>query len=223
MGRLGSGWAVASLVAALVAGCAGAAGPSVAPVTSPPASTGPAPLPSSDAPPWLAPADPMARSEAAGLKPEPRESFGFHSHAHLDVFVNGEPVVVPAGIGIDITDPGVKRFEDERGVSYGGIEQCEHACISPLHTHDATGVLHTEAPGSGDNTLAQFFTEWGVRLDATCVGGFCAPDAPIAVFVNGRRYTDDPAGIALADRREIAIVIGTPPATVPASYDFSNA
>ena len=33
-------------------------------------------------------------------------------HAHLDVFVNGKPVTVPAGIGINIHDPGVQSGTD---------------------------------------------------------------------------------------------------------------
>jgi hypothetical protein len=55
---------------------------------------------------WPAPSDPLARSVAAGLKPEVKESLTFHVHAHLDVFVNGKPVTVPAGIGINTTDRG---------------------------------------------------------------------------------------------------------------------
>ena len=180
-------------------------------------------LPDSGAPPWRAPSDAMAGIAAAGLKPERKEFFAVHSHAHLDVFVNGEPVLVPAGIGIDISDPGVKHFDDPAGVSYGGIELCDKPCISPLHTHDSTGVLHTEAPQDQTNKLGEFFVEWDVRLDKNCVGGFCQPDAPIAVFVNGERYEGSPAEIALENETQIAIVIGLPPSEVPSTYDFSNA
>jgi hypothetical protein len=130
---------------------------------------------------------------------------------------------VPAAIGIDITNPGVKRFDDPGGISYGGIEMCNKPCISPLHTHDPTGVLHTEAPKNEKNTLGEFFVEWSVRLDERCVGGFCESEAPIAVFVDGERYEGDPAGISLEDGREIAIVIGSFPSEVPSTYDFSNA
>lgn len=35
-------------------------------------------------------------------------------------------------------------------------------CISPLHTHDTTGSLHTESATAVPNRLGQFFTEWGV-------------------------------------------------------------
>ena len=37
------------------------------------------------------------------------------------------------------------------------------------------------------------------------------------------RYTKDPRAIALADHREIAIVIGSPPSTIPVRGNFSQA
>src|SRR5205814_2429513 len=54
---------------------------------------------------WPAPDHPLALTVKAGLKPEPKESLTFHVHAHLDVLVDGRPVLVPAGIGVNITDP----------------------------------------------------------------------------------------------------------------------
>ena len=64
-------------------------------------------------------------------------------HSQLDVFVNGKRVVVAAGIGINIKDPGVKTFRDtpDGSKAYGGIEGCDEPCISPLHTHDNTGIV----------------------------------------------------------------------------------
>ncbi len=223
MGRLTSARVLAVLVAMLASACGGDSGPSDGPGTPVSGSGSAAPIPESGAPPWSAPSDPLDKTAEAGLTPERKEFFGIHLHAHLDVFVNGEPVEVPAAIGIDITDPGVQVFDDPGGTSYGGIELCDEPCISPLHTHDASGVLHTEAQEDETNTLGQFFIEWDVRLDEQCVGGFCEPEAPIAVFVDGQPYDGDPADIALEDQRQIAIVIGTPPADVPATYDFSNA
>src|SRR5690349_11907656 len=58
--------------------------------------------------PWSAPGDPMALTCAAGLIPEKAEFLQYHVHAHLDVFVDGKPVLVPAGIGIDIENPDVQ-------------------------------------------------------------------------------------------------------------------
>ena len=172
------------------------------------------------APAWPAPDDPIARSEAAGLEPAVREHLQTHRHSHLDVFFDGEPVTVPAGIGIDITDPGVQDFP---GPSYGGIQMCTNPCISPLHTHDETGILHTEASADDLLTLGQFFSEWGVRLEDGCVGEFCEGETDIAVYIDGEEFDGDPATIELKNLRQIAIVIGTPPAQIPDTADFSQA
>jgi hypothetical protein len=180
---------------------------------------GRAPEPASGGAPWPAPSDPLDRAIEAGLEPETHEFLDFHVHAHLDVFVNGEPVEVPGGIGINIDDPAVKTLEGDTGVAYGGIDPpCEEPCISPLHTHEADGVLHTESAVEEPNTLGQFFIEWGVELSAECVGGYCNPEASIQVFVDGELSPGDPAEIQLVDGREIAIVIGSPPQEVPSEF-----
>jgi hypothetical protein len=142
----------------------------------------------------------------------------------LDVFVDGQPALVPAGIGIVIDDPAVKEFPSELGTDYGGIPQegCENPCISPLHTHSADGVLHTESAVTSPNTLGQFFAEWEVLLNADCVGSYCAPETTIGVFIDGEPYEGNPADIELVDEREIAIVVGSPPAEVPSEFDFSG-
>jgi hypothetical protein len=183
----------------------------------------PAPRPAHGAVPWAAPANPMKRALAAGLKPERAEMLTYHVHAHLDVYVNGVHERVPAGIGIDIHDPGVHTFPLPDGTkAYGGITKlCPRACISPLHTHDDTGILHTESSTPTPNQLGQFFVEWGVRLTRSCVGGYCRP-ASIAFYVNGKRYSGDPRRILLSNHKEIAIVIGTPPKKIPRVADFSN-
>jgi hypothetical protein len=170
---------------------------------------------------WPAPPDPMRLAVKAGLTPERRETLLHHVHAHLDVFVDGSPVTVPAGIGINTQDPGVKHGTNP--VAYGGIELCARPCISPLHTHDETGILHTESATPEPNTLGQFFTEWDVRLTKSCVDDYCRPQTPIAVYVDGEPFDGAPGSILLTDQKEIAIVIGTPPAEIPKEYDFSNA
>lgn len=184
----------------------------------------PAPKPAHGAAPWAAPEDALGLTVAAGLQPERKETLTHHVHSHLDVFVNGKRVVVPAGIGINIKDPDVKTFRDtpDGSKAYGGIELCAEPCISPLHTHDRTGILHTESASPVPNRLGQFFTEWGVRLGRNCVGGYCRP-SNIEFYVNGKRYQGDPRAILLTDRKEIAIVIGTPPKKIPKTADLSNA
>jgi hypothetical protein len=195
---------------------------------APPTSSGAASTPSGAAPSpgggstllWPAPSDPLERAVAAGLEPAPQEYHVNHVHAHLDVFIDGKAILVPAGIGINIEDPEVIYFADVR--SYGGIEVCDQPCISPLHTHDESGIIHTESNDPEPHTLGQFFVEWGVELSETCVGEHCAP-TQVAVYIGGEPYEGDPRAIELTDQKVIVIVVGTPPAVIPSTADFSDA
>ena len=117
----------------------------------------------------------------------------------------------------------MKKLDIDGQTGYGGIDPpCDQPCISPLHTHLPTGILHTESATDVDNTLGEFFTEWGVTLDDKCVATYCAPRDKIAVYVDGKPVTTDPREIALTDHKEIAIIIGTAPDTIPDSADFST-
>jgi hypothetical protein len=129
-------------------------------------------------------------------------------------------VIVPAGIGIALDNPAVRADTGPNGVVIGAglTQECDEPCISPLHTHDLSGLLHTETKTPSPNQLGQFFTQWAVRLDANCVGGYCKPAVPIKIYVDGTVETGDPTKIELSNLREIAIVIGTPPATIPSAF-----
>lgn len=200
---------VISLCLLLLTACGG--GPPSPDISKPSAAASDLEVPS-----WSLPPDPISLAREAGLTPDTKEYLTYHVHAHLDVFVNGQPVEIPGGIGIEITDPAV----ESSGSSYGGIpeEGCEQVCISPLHTHDPDGVIHVEAPSENEFTLGQFFVEMGVRLDESCVDEFCTPDVPLVVYVQGQPLEGNPADIVLLDNQEIAIVIGTPPAEIPDSF-----
>lgn len=216
--RIGSPMVAVAGAALVVASCAGTV------VSGPPsASVGLSASPTAAATVlWPAPSDPLERIVAAGLEPLKDETGSNHVHAHLDVFVDGKPIVVPAGIGINISDPDVRKFDEADGsVSYGGIDVCAKPCISPLHTHYATGILHTESTSTEPNTLGEFFVEWGVVLSENCIGTFCRPKE-IAIHVDGEPWPGDPRAIELIDQRQIAIVIGTPPAVIPKTADFSK-
>jgi hypothetical protein len=173
----------------------------------------------SSAPHWPAPPNALQLTKKAGLTAERHELFLYHVHSHLDVYVDAHHLRVPSGIGININDPGVQRGVLPDGtMAYGGIRECAKPCISPLHTHDDTGILHTESKRTKPNRLGQFFTEWNVRLDSQCVDGFCKPKKRIAVYVNGKRYSGDPRAITLTNFKEIAIVIGKPPKRIPSVF-----
>ena len=176
-----------ALVALLLAACGGGNETSDAD-TPPPLDTGPAP--------WPAPTDDVsARIRAAGLPLLEAEGTEVHYHAHLDIFLDGGPVTVPGDIGIDR----------------------KAARISPLHTHRTDRIIHVEAEEEATFTLGQLFTEWGVRLTPDCIGGYCAPAKPFRVVVNGTERSGDPRTVVIEPNQEIAIVIGAPPAQVPAT------
>jgi len=205
-------------MSALIAACGGGGGSArstTVPTATPPhldVNTGPAP--------WPRPDDAIARVAAAGLPAFKSEQLFFHVHAHLDVFVDGKPLVVPAGIGIGGDANAQIGTQNGRQVA-GLVGECSHPCISPLHTHDQTGVLHVENDKDRQINLGQLFTEWGVRFNADCVGGYCAPDKPHIVYVDGKQFAGDASTIVLKDREEIAVVIGTPPPQIPSSFPSS--
>jgi hypothetical protein len=161
-------------------------------------------------PDWPAPPNPMELTRKAGLVPERAEFLQYHVHAHLDVLVDGEHVTVPAGIGIDTSNPAV--VSDDQGV--GLLRECEEPCISPLHTHADDGILHTETKTPAPNTLGQFFVEWDVALEPGRVGEY----TDVEFYIDGEAYDGDPREIELSDQREIAIVIGSAPDEIPSEF-----
>jgi hypothetical protein len=176
---------------------------------------------------WPAPASAkvVGLAQAVGIEVGKFETLQHHVHAHLDVFIDGKHTVVPAALGIAIDDPAVHVFDDGAlGKAYGGISKpCANPCISPLHTHGNSGVIHTESPTQIDHTLGQLFGEWDVKLTDTCVGEFCTPATPISVYVDGgEQPLAGASAIKLTAFREVAIVIGERPGVIPSKGDFNT-
>jgi hypothetical protein len=150
--------------------------------------------------------EPQLRKRLAtlGLPALPVEGKLVHTHEHLDLYLNGKHVAVPANVGIG-SDP---RY------------------YSPLHTHDRTGILHVESPTNTTYTLGQFFGVWGVRLSSRCVGTYCASaEKTVHAFVDGKAFAGDPAHIPLRRHEEIVIAYGTRaqlPRRIPSSYSFPS-
>jgi hypothetical protein len=80
-------------------------------------------------------------------------------------------------------------------------------------------MIHIEAASDDVITLGMLFTEWGVRLTDTCIGGYCRPQVPITAYLNGKQDDVSLAAIVFRKGDEIALVIGSPPATIPTSWD----
>lgn len=127
-----------------------------------------------------------------GIECDTTEYVTFHIHAHLDVFVDGKPAVVPAQIGIE-----------------------DNTCLYWLHTHSPDGVIHMESPTEKQFTLGQFFDIW----KSTGPGVTPTGDSPI-IYVNGHVVTTDLKDTPLNAHDEIVLVYGNPPPNIPAFYQF---
>ncbi len=153
--------------------------------------------------PWTAEfAHLKVRLAAIGLPALSAEGTALHIHQHVDLLINGAAVPVPSGIGIDPNE----------------------TFISPIHVHDASGIVHVESPTVETFTLGQFFDIWGLKFTSTCIGGYCTGgQASLKVYVNGTLYQGDPRDLALAAHQEIFIFYGTPdqlPKAIPATFAF---
>lgn len=159
--------------------------------------------------PWPAEWPHLAqRLRAIGLPALSEEGQVVHIHQHLDVRVAGRPVVVPLGLGFGIGSDDEVHF------------------ISPIHTHDVDGVIHVESPLLRDFTLGDVFDVWGLRLSATCLGGYCNSGAArVRVYVNGRLVGpgSDPRAVVLARQQQILVSWGTVrqlPARIAKTFAF---
>ena len=175
-------WVVGGIV--VVAVLVGVAASSGGPDSSPSGDTARA-GPLRTEPPWPPQYTGLGdRVEAAGVPPVGDESY--HVHALLSVFVGGNPVTVPANIGIDQE----ARF------------------MSPLHTHTPDGVIHFEADEPAPFTLGQVFAVWGVDFSPTRLGAYTAQaDQRVHVFVNGERV-EDPLRYRIADQDNVVVAFG---------------
>jgi hypothetical protein len=142
----------------------------------------------------------LSRLQTLGIPELGQEQLAFHIHQHLDLYNNGKPITVPAGVGIH---PGSNFF------------------FADLHTHAPSNVIHVESAQTYDYTLGQFFGVWGVRLTKTCLGGLCGA-APLNIWVDGIPFFGDPTKLVLFDHEEIVIAYGTPPTKIPHSFDWGS-
>jgi hypothetical protein len=187
-----------------------------------------APTPPSIAPartpaPWGLPANTLSRIGATGIAPL-LGSVIRHDHLHLDVIVDGRRVTVPAGVGLaEPVDRGpCPSAPDASGDCATKQSFFGAVANSPLHTHSPSGIIHIEADRHVSFTLGQFFDEWGVRFDSSCIGAYCTGSGgKLRVFVGGKRVTGDPRRLVLRNRQEIAVVFGRTGdfARVPATYE----
>lgn len=126
----------------------------------------------------------------------------YHEHAHLTVIDNGTVRPVPAYVGM------------------AGAPPLSVKCLYWLHTHDASGLLHMEAPSAQGFTLGQFFDIWGYPLTSAKVVNIPVSDGKLWVYVDGRPYTGDMRAIRLQRHTQVVIEIGKQ--VPPPTFDFGD-
>jgi hypothetical protein len=170
-------------VATVAAGCSTSPAVSTARPTST-AATQPVVLDGRSLPPWPAPVDVAGRVAAAGLDLGPM-GMAEHYHPQLRIIIAGTEVLVPGNIGVDPAT----------------------GAMSALHTHEPDGTVHIEADTAGEVfTLGQLFTQWGIKLTSTQVGGVRAKNGQkVTLTSNGAPVTGDPANLRLQPEQKIVL------------------
>ena len=157
-------------------------------------------------PPWPANNTSLqTRLASVNLTGLPQEALAFHIHQHLDMYLNGKHVALPAFIGIAQDSSSPTGF-----------------LLTEMHTHKADGIIHVESPSDKKYQLKQIFGEWGVRLTASCLGSFKGSCDNLHWFVNGKPQIGNPGDLVLTPHQEIVIYVGKAPASIPSKYAFPS-
>ena len=133
-----------------------------------------------------------------GVECQTTEQVVYHIHAHLSVFVDGQPRQVPLAIGIA---PPVQASSTPVGSFASG-----GSCFYWLHTHVADGVIHVESPSQKLYTLGQFFDVWGLPLSTSQVG---PATGTVTTYVDGQPFTGNPRDIELKAHGQVQLDVGS--------------
>lgn len=114
-------------------------------------------------------------------KPADHPALLVHSHVELAYYLNGDRIIVPAGIGIY-----------EELWNNHDLDQYGAAGLSPLHTHLMDGTIHVESNDARPYTFGEFLDIWGLDLDgkqvSLCIQGDSGCD-PVSDY-RGHVLTD---------------------------------
>ncbi|HET7558484.1 MAG TPA: hypothetical protein VFK80_00875 [Limnochordia bacterium] len=112
-----------------------------------------------------------------------------HFQTQLAVYVRGQELTVPAGIG----------------------HRPEAGCTFWLHT-EAPGMIDVDSPErSRDFSLGDFFAIWGRPLDAARLGdAVAAKGERVQVWIDGQVVTGAPEQVALKDGQKLVVALGPP-------------
>ncbi|HLC65646.1 MAG TPA: C2H2-type zinc finger protein [Candidatus Nanoarchaeia archaeon] len=90
-----------------------------------------------------------------------------HDHTQLDITILGNKEFIPPEIG--------------QGTNF----------MRGLHTHEADGNIHVEAPCVREFTLGEFFAVWNKTFNKDCIFDYCADgNHTVKMLVNGKPNTE---------------------------------
>jgi hypothetical protein len=128
------------------------------------------------------------------------EQLAYHIHAHLSIYVDGQSVSLPAGIGI----------------------ASDKSCIYWLHTHDSNGIIHIESPNANTYSLGTFFKVWydhfaqlGYPSQLNTTDGW-------QVYVDGKPYNGDFHNMRLEAHKLITLAYNSPNITPDTTYSWGE-
>ncbi|MBC5828498.1 MAG: hypothetical protein GIW99_12600 [Candidatus Eremiobacteraeota bacterium] len=147
-----------------------------------------------------------------GIACEPEVTV-YHVHSHVSLFVNGVRMAIPDVIGFVNPGPEIRGFTNTA------------KCVYHIHTHDADGYIHQEAPAPAQFTLGEVFDIWGEPLSSSDIAGFSGQvmaytaTAPTPGYNQTTGpyvpYTGDLRSLVLASHLEIVLEVGPPFVTPP--------
>jgi hypothetical protein len=141
--------------------------------------------------------DAVSGKAVDGVGSSDAEQLAVHIHAHLQIYVDGQALAIPYGIGV-VPPMRLQQTAEgpfvERGTAFYW-----------LHTHDTSGVIHIESPVERRYTLGEFFDLWGQPLGPDQVG---PATEPVTVLVNGSAVGGNPRDIPLDAHEVIQLDVG---------------
>jgi hypothetical protein len=135
-----------------------------------------------------------------GITCQNTEQSGMHIHAHVSIFINGSSVPIPANVGIAPNG----------------------SCLYWLHTHDASGVIHIEAPSGTAFTLKGFLDIWKSRFQELGYPSELDQSSGWQVYVNGKAFTGDFHAIPLQAHTLITLAFNSPGVPPDTSYPWNS-
>jgi len=136
----------------------------------------------------------------AGVYCDQLEQSAVHYHAHVSIFIDGNPVQIAQGVGI----------------------ASDQSCFYWLHTHDVTGVIHIEAPKDRSFTLGNFLDIWSTQFIQLRYRNELSSSAGWVVYVDGKAYNGDFHNIPLQKHTLITLAYNSPNVKPDTTYNWNG-